>query len=118
MNELPQNQKPLYFKSEGLPSGAYRRIGSTDQRCTEDDMHIFYADATSFDQTPVKGSSMNDVDENALKRYRNLREKVNPAAEELSYTDNELLEALGCLNRENKTELNLAGLLLLGQQKH
>ena len=117
VNELPQNQKPLYFKSEGLPSGAYRRIGSTDQRCTEDDMHIFYADATSFDQTPVKGSSMNDVDENALKRYRNLREKVNPAAEELSYTDNELLEALGCLNRENKTELNLAGLLLFGTTK-
>lgn len=80
-------------------------------------MHIFYADATSFDQTPVNGSSMNDVDENALKRYRNLREKVNPAAEELSYTDNELLEALGCLNRENKTELNLAGLLLFGTTK-
>jgi ATP-dependent DNA helicase RecG len=117
VDELPQNQKPLYFKSDGLPSGAYRRIASTDQRCTEDDMHIFYADATSFDQTPVKGSSMNDVDENALKRYRNLREKVNPAAEELSYTDNELLEALGCLNRENKTELNLAGLLLFGTTK-
>jgi ATP-dependent DNA helicase RecG len=114
VDELPQNQKPLYFKSEGLPSGAYRRIASTDQRCTEDDMHIFYADAASFDQTPVKGSNMNDVDENALKRYRNLREKVNPAAEELSYTDSELLEALGCLNRENKTELNLAGLLLFG----
>ena len=48
---------------------------------------------------------MNDVDENALKRYRNLREKVNPAAEELSYTDNELLEALGCLNRkQNRTQ--------------
>lgn len=117
VDELPQNQKPLFFKSDGLPSGAYRRVASTDQRCTEDDIHVFYTNTTSFDQTPIKGSSIDDVDENALKRYRNLREKVNPAAEELSYTDNELMEALGCLNRENKTELNLAGLLLFGSSK-
>jgi ATP-dependent DNA helicase RecG len=57
------------------------------------------------------------VDENALKRYRNLRERVNPVAEELSYTDAELLKALGCLNRENKAELNMAGLLLFGTSK-
>lgn len=117
VDELPQNQKPLYFKSVGLPSGALRRIGPTDQRCTEDDMHLFYSNADSFDQTPVKYSSLDDVDENALKRYRYLRSKINPAAEELSYSDAELLEALGCLNRENKTELNLSGLLLFGTSK-
>lgn len=117
VDELPQNQKPLFFKSDGLPSGAYRRIASTDQRCTEDDMHLFYANAASFDQTPVKYSSLDDVDENALKRYRNLRERINPVAEELSYTDAELLKALGCLNRENKAELNMAGLLLFGTSK-
>ena len=69
VDELPQRQKPLYFKSDGLPSGALRRIGSTDQHCTEDDMHIFYQDSTSFDQTPVKGASLTDIDENAIKRY-------------------------------------------------
>ncbi len=117
VDELASKQKPLYFKSGGLPGGAYRRIGSTDQRCTEDDMHIFYADYGSFDQVPVKGTTPDDVDENALKRYRALREKVNPAAEELSFTDSELLEALGCVNRENKSELNLAGLVLFGTAK-
>ena len=49
IDELPQRQKPLYFKTAGLPSGALRRIGSTDQHCTEDDMHIFYQDTTSYD---------------------------------------------------------------------
>lgn len=39
--ELDMRSRPLYFKNEGLPRGAYRRIGSTDQRCTEDDIHCF-----------------------------------------------------------------------------
>lgn len=115
--ELPSNQKPIYFKSEGLPQGAFRRIGPTDQHCTEDDMRVFYADGTSYDQSTIKGSSINDIDENAINKYRTLRERVNPSAEELSYTDIELLEALGCLNKENKTELNLAGLVLFGHSK-
>jgi len=117
VDELAQNQKPLYFKSDGLPAGAYRRIGPTDQRCTEDDLRIFYTDAKSYDQTPMPGTIWGDVDENALRRYRTLREKVNAAAEELSYSDEELLEALGCLNKLNKQELNLAGLVLFGTSK-
>jgi ATP-dependent DNA helicase RecG len=117
VDELPAKQKPLYIKKLGLPSGALRRIGSTDQHCTDDDMHVFYQDTGSYDQTPVKGATLADVDENALKRYRLLREKVNPAAEELAYNDKELLEALGCVNKENPNELNLAGLLLFGNSK-
>jgi ATP-dependent DNA helicase RecG len=117
VDELPQNQKPLYFKADGLPAGAYRRIGPTDQKCTEDDLQIFYTDTKSYDQTPIPGTTLNDIDENALRRYRTLRGKVNAAAEELSYSDEELLEALGCLNKLNKQELNLAGLVLFGTSK-
>ena len=117
VDELPAKQKPLYFKKDKLPYGALRRIGSTDQHCTDDDMHVFYQDTGSYDQTPVKGTTIADVDENALKRYRVLREKVNPAAEELTYNDSELLGALGCVNKENLNELNIAGLLLFGSSK-
>lgn len=115
--ELAQTQKPLFFQTEGLPTGAYRRVGPTDQRCTEDDMHIFYSNYKSYDQTTIEGSSISDIDENALNRYRALREKVNPVAEELTYGDQDLLEALGCVNKQNKTELTLAGLLLFGSSK-
>lgn len=117
VDELPAKQKPLYFNKKGLPSGAFRRIGATDQHCTDDDMHVFYQDTGSFDQTPVKGTTLADVDENALKRYRALREKVNPTAEELTYSDSELLAAIGCVNKENPNELNIAGLLLFGSSK-
>jgi ATP-dependent DNA helicase RecG len=114
IHELPQRQKPLYFKAEGLPSGAMRRTGSTDQHCTDDDMHVFYQDSSSFDQTPVKGTSLADLNGHAIKRYRALREKVNPVAEELTYDDAELLQALGCANREKPAELNMSGLMLFG----
>ena len=117
IDELPQNQKPPYFKATGLPHGAYRRIGPTDQRCTEDDFGVFYSDFKGYDQTPMPGTSLDDIDESAITRYRTLREKVNAAAEELSYNDEELLEALGCINKQNKKELNLAGLVLFGSSK-
>ena len=82
--------------------------------CTEDDMQIFYNNSgKSYDQTSVSGTSLKDIDQIALSRYRALREKVMPTAEELSYSDEELLAALGCLNTETG-ELNLAGLLLFG----
>lgn len=117
VNELPQHQKPLYFKADGLPSGALRRIGPTDQHCTEDDMLVFYQTHESFDQATVQGCSLENVDENALKRYRQLRAKINPAAEELTYEDDELLEALGCVSKTDKEKLNIAGLMLFGTAK-
>lgn len=115
VDELPDNQKPLYFKNEKLPSGAYRRVGPTDHRCTEDDLHVFYADRSTYDKSLVIGTSIKDIDETALNRYRTLREKVNPAAEELTYSDTELLQSLGCLENEKNGRLSIAGLLLFGK---
>ncbi len=116
--ELPERQKPLYFKKDGLPRGAFRRIGSADLRCTEHDLRDFYADSASgYDQVPVPGATIRDIAPEAIKRYRVLRERVNPAAEELLYDDQELLESLGCVSVENKEQLNLAGVLLFGSSK-
>lgn len=36
--EADVTHKPIYKKASGLPSGAYRRIGSTDQRCVDEDL--------------------------------------------------------------------------------
>lgn len=35
--EADVTQKPVYFKATGLPTGAYRRIGSADHRCADPD---------------------------------------------------------------------------------
>ena len=118
VRELPDTRKPLYFKKNGLPDGAYRRIGSADLKCTDDDLYVFYQNPSeSYDQTPVVGASVNEVDAQALERYRVLRGKVNPNAEELNYNDQELLEALGCVVQEHPHQLNLAGVLLFGSYR-
>lgn len=118
VSELPETRKPLYFKNNGLPKGAYRRIGSSDLSCTDDDLYVFYQDSSSsFDQTPIKGATVKDVDPLAIERYRTLRAKVNPSAEELEYNDQDLLEALGCVSSDNSEQLTLAGVLLFGSYK-
>ena len=117
VDELPFGRKPVYFKKDGLPKGAYRRIGSADLVATEEDLWRFYEDPESkYDETPVKHSSLADVDERAVKRYRQMRKKIDPDAVELEYETPELLAALGCMSKENPQELNMAGILLFGNE--
>ena len=117
IDEAPEAQKPIYLVSRGLPQGAFRRVGSSDQKCTEDDMRIFYSSAESFDSTIVKGATLDDIDENAVESYRKLREKVNPDAEELTYNDKDLLMALRACEKEKDGNLILTytGLVVFGK---
>lgn len=115
--ELPDAQKPLYFKNEGLPTGAYRRISSSDQRCTDDDLYVFYNKEDTLDNSIIKDTSVNDISEEAVALYRKLRERVNPLAEELNYSDEELLQALGCVKKDNGVwALTYTGLLVFGKR--
>jgi|JFJP01.1.fsa_nt_gi ATP-dependent DNA helicase RecG len=116
--ELHQSQKPVYFKADGLPRGAYRRIGSSDQRCTDDDLFVFYNKEDSLDSSTITDTSFNDISEEAVQLYRNLRSKVNPYAEELQYPDSELLQSLGCCKRDSdRWHLTYAGLLVFGKRQ-
>ncbi|KAA6344157.1 hypothetical protein EZS27_008206 [termite gut metagenome] len=115
--ELPASQKPVYFKNQGLPRGAFRRIGSSDQRCTDDDLFIFYHQEDELDSSIIKDSGLDDISEEAIALYRNLRAKVNPYAEELQYETIELLQSLACLKKEaDKYYLTYAGLLVFGKR--
>ena len=116
--ELPDGQKPLYFKNDGLPKGAFRRIGSSDQTCTDDDLFIFYNREDTFDSAIVKDSSIEDISEEALSLYRKLRSNVNAYAEELTYKDEELLQSLGCIKKEKgEWHLTYTGLLVFGKRQ-
>ena len=117
IDELPDSQKPVYFLNRGLPNGAFRRVGASDQKCTEDDMRVFYSSAESFDSTVVKGTTLDDIDENAVAHYRKLRARVNPNAEELSYDDKDLLLALRACEKEKNGEyvLTYTGLVVFGK---
>lgn len=66
--EQDPSNKPVYFRSKGLPSGAYRRVGSTDQRCTDDDLQIFYHNREGYDSSIVEDATTSDLDDQAIER--------------------------------------------------
>jgi len=94
--ELLNGQKPVYFKSQGLPRGAFRRVGPTDVRCTEADLFAFFQgkDQEAFDFKVPRDAFWEDIDPAALEAYRRSRSAANPAAEELNWSDQDLVFSL------------------------
>ena len=117
--EAQPQDKPVFFKSQGLPKGAFRRIGSTDQRCTDDDLAVFYQgrQQESFDAGIVTDATQEDFSPDAIADYRQSRATANPDAEELRWPDDELLQSLGAIRRDQKGEWKptVAGLILFGK---
>jgi ATP-dependent DNA helicase RecG len=117
--EAQPQDKPIFFKAQGLPKGAFRRISSTDQHCTDDDLAVFYQgrQIESFDATLVADTSLDDLSPEALADYRQSRAEANPDAEELRWSDEELLQSLGCIRRNPQAvwQPTVAGLMLFGK---
>ncbi|NEH59667.1 hypothetical protein GR198_28495 [Rhizobium leguminosarum] len=117
--EVPKAQKPVYFKATGLPKGAFRRVGPSDVRCTDEDMSAFFAEQGQ--ETPdiqiVKEASWHDIDPNAVQAYRKARREAYSGASELDMPDEDMLHALGAVKKiDGKIKVTLAGMLLFGTQ--
>jgi len=117
--EAPSHEKPIFFKSTGLPRGAYRRVGSTDQRCTDDDIAVLFEGRgfESYDSSVVTDASIDDISHEAVAEYRRVRAEANESAEELRWSDQELLQSLGALRRRSpgdEWKPTVAGLVLFG----
>lgn len=100
--EVQASEKPVFFKNKGLPKGAYRRIGSSDQSCTEDDIVLLYQGRghKAYEDLVLDELSIDlDIAEEAVQSYRQRRERINPAAPELTWTREDLLFALGTATR-------------------
>jgi len=118
--EAQAGDKPIFFKKVGLPKGAFRRIGSTNQQCTDDDLQALYLERQvhPYDETIVADATLDDLDGDAIAEYRRIRTDVDPDAEELRWSDAELLESLHCAKMgENALRPTVAGLILFGSRK-
>ena len=117
--EAQHQDKPIFFKSQGLPRGALRRVGSVDQHCTDDDLAVFYQgrQRESFDAGLLPDATLDDLAPEALADYRQTRAEANPDAEELRWTDEDLLRALGCIHVDGNGTWRptVAGLMLFGK---
>ena len=116
VSECESSQKPVFIKRKGIQHGTFRRIGSTDQLCNEDDIALLFGSRNSltFDQTVQPNATLDDIDSEAIDHYRALRQRVNPQAEELNYSDTELLQALRAADLDLRP--TLTGILLFGKK--
>lgn len=116
--ELPANQKPLYFKGTGLPRGAFRRIGPTDVRCSDEDIQAFFQGKASdpYDSRIIADAGWDDLDPAAISAYRKARSEANRLAEELNWSDEDMLRSLGAVQKhDGGVQITVAGLLVFGK---
>jgi ATP-dependent DNA helicase RecG len=116
--EVSASEKPVYFKNKKLPEGAYRRMGPTDQKCNEDDLSVFYTERQneSYDSMVIAEATFEDIDPDVLEDYRKMRAESNLDAEELRWSDEDLLIALGCAKKEKESlKITVAGVILFGK---
>ncbi len=117
--EAEASEKPIFIRREGLPRGAFRRIGSADVRCTDDDLEMFLHErrGETFDAALIPDAAREDLDAAAIEEYRRLRLIAKPTAEELNFPDEDLLFALKAMGREPSGHQHptRAGLLLFGR---
>ena len=119
ISEATTHEKPVFIKKHGVDTGAYRRIGSSDQLCTREDIDLLYQlrSKRKYDETLVENASFADFEPEAIKRYRNERAKIKSDAPELLYSDVDLLKAVRAIETENSVTLpTIGGLLLFGNQ--
>jgi len=117
--EVQPGDKPVYFKKVGLPKGAFRRIGSTNQHCTDDDLVVLTQENSThpYDETILSETTVADLDPDAIAEYRRKRREIEPNAEELRLDDAGLLESLNCLKRHDGVlKPTVAGVILFGSR--
>ncbi len=112
------SRKPVFLKTQGLPKGAYRRIGSADTKCTDEDVALLFdrRNTTSFDAAPVE-ATLQDLDIDAVGWFRAAIVRSNPESELADLDLTELLCALKATVRRDGVDVpTVAGMLMFGSR--
>lgn len=117
--EAAPAEKPVFIKNRRMGDGTYRRIGSTDQRCTEDDLRVLFqsSDVTPYEDGLVADATMDDLDPEVIASYRRSLIEANPATELRDAGFEDLVLSLGGARRlDGKVAPTVAGILLFGKR--
>ena len=71
INEIPQNQKPCYYKRKGVKNGSYTRVGDRDDLMTDYELYSLqcYREHIFDDIRPTKNASIDDLNLEELNLY-------------------------------------------------
>ncbi len=110
--------RPVYIDKDPF-SGAYRRNGEGDYRCTPEEIEAMLRDAVTEEQDAriLEAMLPEAFDGETVDRYRDLMEKERPDHPWETLMDLEFLHELGALGRGTDGRLHptVAGLLMFGR---
>ena len=114
IDEIPQTQKPCYYKGAGINRGSYIRIGDSDEHMTEYEIYDLYSyrDNIQEDLRPVERAELSDFKQEKLKNYINLIKKEKPNLE--NFSDEKILALNGIIDSKTKKP-TVAGTFLFAE---
>ena len=111
--ELPQTQKPCYYKPAGMIKGSFIRIGDNDEHMTDYEIYSLqsYKNGVQEDLRPVKRASIDDLNKDKIKEYLKIVRDNKPHF--AKNNDEKILKLCGILeNDQGNMYPTLAGILL------
>jgi len=116
-----RTQKPVYLTHNPF-GNTYKRNHEGDYKCTNEEVRRMLADADTtlqHDCRILEGYSIEDIDLNSLKKYRQLFSVAKPSHPWLTLDDIEFMEKLGGYRKDRvskKIGFTLAGVLMFGKE--
>lgn len=90
-----RTQRPVY-RTTNPYNGTFKRNDEGDYKCTEQEVRRMFADADDSsprDSKILKGFTIDDIDNNSVRQYRNLFGTINPTHPWLTLDDMDLLKS-------------------------
>jgi len=114
------NEKPYYYKSAGLPLGAYIRDGNTDRVMTKDEMEGYIRNTRSddFDSTCITNLDISDLSSEKIEGFLKGNSQKVGRDFDTSEDYNRVLKNIGLVTIcDSKIRPTLAGYLIFAKDK-
>lgn len=112
-----RKDRPIYIGGNPI-SGAYRRNGEGDYRCTKEEVQMMMRDQAecSQDTTLLEEMDLDIFDSDSVARYRNRMKNNRPGHVWEDFDDAQFLYRLGAVGRSEDGEMHptVTGLLMFG----
>lgn len=118
IDEVPASQKPCFYKTAGLPKGAYLRVGNTNRQMTEYEVFGYLSGRgqPTHDEDTVPDASLEDLDNSLIETYLERLRQIRPRAGFLKGGKEDIFIRLRiAVHDDDIIRPTLAGLLMFGK---